>query len=176
MDTQKYRDNPEHKLLFELAIAAEDMYSAVDCCDLVLKLRQTDEKVLFTALFDYILLSYARPFMRSNSIKPLNDEWTSWHNQYQKELHKKILYYRNRAAGHNDKKVHRLSLIPETNTDYDGGINIKVQINSKGLDESIIPEIKLLSIELLKRLEPRIGQLKKDIYDQFPAGGISLLY
>lgn len=166
----------EHRLLFELAIAAEDIAATIDCCDLVSKLRLPDDQVMVNALFDYIVLSYGRPFMGSNSIKALGQDWIGWHNTYQAALHKKILFYRNKAAGHNDKAVHRLSLIPINDSACPGGIDIKIQINSKGLDYSIIPDIKQLSIELLKQLEPRVEQLKQDVYAQFPAGGISLIY
>jgi len=172
------------KELQRLLLAQSDVFAAHKTSDHFLHII-TDDGVhkgkpyagmghpLYSPLVSAMVVTYAKPFVRSDTVGQLKKEWGKFSNSKWDLMHQRILKARNEMFAHNDGEVRRIKILPprEITLGNMRGKTEGIGFGLFGYDFSL-PEIRTfaaLSFDLAKRLFTECNSRIEELY-----GGMEL--
>lgn len=104
------------KQLYKLAIARSDIGTVLQLCRLCTSIKSDrrrnalNKMALQDALISSIIASYSRPFSDNQPYGPLQKKWSKFDNPLHRNLHEKIIQFRNKKIAHTDYETRQVYL------------------------------------------------------------------
>lgn len=174
----------EKKYLQRLLLAHSDIFAAHKTSDHFLHIITDDgvhkgkpyagmDHPLYSPLVSAMVVTYAKPFVRSDTVGQLKKDWEKFSNLRWEAMHKRILKARNEMFAHNDAEVRKIKILPPrqitlgNRTAKTEGIGFGVFGYDFSLSE--IRTFAELSFDLARRLFDECNRLIAELY-----GGMEL--
>ena len=165
--------SPLVKRIFQSLI---DLNQAHECARQILQRdlyssREPSDRALMSCLLTALVITYARPFMKSRGkamLPKLPSEYLELLSEEQKKLHKNLIDLRNQTQAHSDSRALDVSVIMN---DIDGFTYDSIHRFSQGalVSRTLFHPPEFLLKEIVELIDCLRGKLLKDLRQLLPS-------
>lgn len=153
--------------LYKIAVANSDISEALITTRLFLEEVKDMQNPLYRALQDTIIISYSRPFKRSEPFGELDSRYLDILDRDTKNFHNKIISLRDKVIAHSDWSDRKVQIVPIGNkptSNSDPNKEVAIQISTKRLPISEFRQIEKLCMLVGGSLDRLMQNKIKNFY------------
>jgi hypothetical protein len=148
------------KHLMKLAIAHQDMQTALATCDFILSNQSKIEGRLLDSLKTAIIICYARPFTDNEQLGALSSGYAKFENKKYEQIHKSLIEARCKTYAHSDLSARNVIIHPpNSENEY-----FSISVGFLELANLMIKDVKDIIIDLDKRITKDIFEVMKKLF------------